>query len=510
MADRSACAFWRSEISGKLTRLWCGLFRTEIRMSKPEPVRRAHTKIIATVGPACRQEEKLEELVVAGADVFRLNAAHSSREDRDEVLRAIERISTRVGRPIATLLDLGGPKIRLGELPVDPLELNEGDHIKIIRGDVAHDASELVTTYPPLIDELAVGNRVMLADGTVELTVEEKARDFVLCGVVQPGLIRSRQGVNLPGVKLSVPAMTQEDFDDTVWAAKAGVDFVGLSFVRTPFEVRSLKDFLKAHGSAARVIAKIEKQEALDELDAIVATADGVMVARGDLGVEIDVAQMPVAQKRIIAACDHQQKPVIIATQMLDSMQHWSRPTRAEVTDVANAILDGGDACMLSGETAIGKFPRQSVEMMNRIALATEELFKDRPPCPVPAVSTEGLHPISHAVVYGAGRIAQEMHARMVVVNTKTGATALALSKQRSFVPTIGVSHIPATLRQMCLYWGVIPLAGAPADDGTSLVQYVEKWGREDGLLQKGDHIVVVTVTAAGSGHNMVLVHQVE
>ncbi|HZZ71539.1 MAG TPA: pyruvate kinase [Pirellulales bacterium] len=470
----------------------------------------ARTKIVATVGPACRAEEKLAELVAAGVDVFRLNMAHSSKAEHEAVVNSIRRVSEAQNRPIGILIDLAGPKIRLGELVQDPLTLAEGTRVSFVRGQVAKTATELTATYEPLIDELAPGNTVMLADGTVGLVVEEKGENFARCRVVQAGLVRSRQGINLPGVKLSVPAMSQEDFDAAVWGAKMGVDFVSLSFVRSPIEVQSLKDLLRAYGSLARVVAKIEKQEALDHLEAIVAAADGVMVARGDLGVEIDVARMPMAQKRIIATCHKHQKPVIIATQMLDSMQHSRRPTRAEVTDVANAILDGGDACMLSGETAIGEYPRDAVEMMNRVALATEEMFRDRAALPVPAISAQGLHPISHAVVYGAGRIASELHAKMTVVNTKSGATALALSKQRNFIPTIGVSDSPGTLRQMCLYWGVMPLPNAPANDGTSLVQHVTEWGKAEGRLNDGDRIVVVTVTAAGAGHNMVVVHQVE
>ncbi len=477
---------------------------------QPAASQRARTKIVATVGPACRDEDKLSMLVATGVDVFRLNMAHSSKAEHEAVIASIRRVSAAQNRPIGILIDLAGPKIRLGELKQDPLTLSEGQKVRFIRGHVANTPEELTATYAPLIDELSVGNTVMLADGTVGLTVEEKGADYAQCRVVQAGLVRSRQGINLPGVKLSVPAMSQDDFDAAVWGARMGVDFVSLSFVRSPVEVHSLKDMLRAYGSSARVIAKIEKQEALDQLEEIVSVADGVMVARGDLGVEIDVARMPMAQKRIIATCHKYQKPVIIATQMLDSMQHSKRPTRAEVTDVANAILDGGDACMLSGETAIGQFPREAVEMMHRVAVATEELFKDRPALPVPAISAQGLHPISHAVVYGAGRIASELQAKLTVVNTKSGATALALSKQRNFIPTIGVSDSEGSLRQMCLYWGVTPLPNAPANDGTSLVQHVSDWGKKEGHLKTGDRIVAVTVMAAGAGHNMVVVHQVD
>ena len=253
-----------------------------------------------------------------------------------------------------------------------------------MRGEVTNNPDELVTNYPGLIDELHVGDRVMLVDGTVRLDVVERSIDWVACRVAQSGLIRNRQGVNLPGVKVSLPAMSDADRKHAVWAATNGADFVSLSFVRSPKEVLELKWLLTYHKSTAHVIAKIEKQEALDQLDEVVKAADGVMVARGDLGVEIDVARMPVVQKLIVATCNKYDRPVIIATQMLDSMQHSRQPTRAEVTDVANAILDGCDACMLSGETAVGEYPRSAVEMMHRVALATEPLFATRTSLPLP------------------------------------------------------------------------------------------------------------------------------
>jgi pyruvate kinase len=259
------------------------------------------------------------------------------------------------------------------------------------------------------------------------------------------------------------------------------------------------------------VIAKIEKQEALDRLDEIVAASDGVMVARGDLGVEIDVAYMPVAQKQIVATCHRFQKPVIIATQMLDSMQHSRHPTRAEVTDVANAILDGCDACMLSGETAVGEFPVQAVEMMNRIALATEPLLRARPPQPLDDVQQiEDLHRVTQAVVYGVQFIAAQLDARIVVVATHSGATALALSKLRSHVSIVAVCESETVSQQMCLYWGVTPLIGAPTRQSDQLIKFIEGWGLRDGCLSPGDHMVLVSgIGLVAMGHNMLVVHEV-
>ena len=471
---------------------------------------RARTKIIATIGPACKKPEQLKELILAGADLFRLNMAHADLDEHGRNLATIRKVSAELQQPIAVLIDLAGPKIRLGELPGGMLDCVPGEEFSFVRGTQARKPDELVTTYEPLVDELKVGDLVMLADGTVSMTVIEKQADSARCRVAQPGIIRSRQGLNLPGVQLSAPAMDDEDRQNAIWAAKNEIDFVGLSFVREPRDVRELKALLRTHESSARVIAKIEKQEALDQLEGIISESDGIMVARGDLGVEIDVAQMPVVQKRIVATCHEHQKPVIIATQMLDSMQHSRRPTRAEVTDVANAILDGGDACMLSGETAIGQYPREAVEMMNQVALATEELFRDNVPQPPGHFRAEGLHPITSAVVYGAGHIAAEIDARLIVVASHSGATALALSKQRNYVPTIGVSDSKQTLRQMCLYWGVIPLEDVPTGSSQQMLDAVTAWGRRDGTLDVGDHIVLVAgIGLHGGSHNQVVVHRV-
>jgi pyruvate kinase len=480
-------------------------------MKTPVKLARARTKIIATIGPACRSVEQLTELVRAGADLFRLNMAHAGPEVQSETLAMIRQTSRELGQPIAVMVDLAGPKIRLGELPGDAIDCELDAEFRFVRGHQPRAADELVTTYGPLVDELKVGDVVMLADGTVGMRVVDKKADEARVRVFQPGLVRSRQGLNLPGAELSAPSMDEEDRQNAVWAAENDIDFVGLSFVRQPSDVRQLKDLLRLRGSAARVVAKIEKQEALDQLDAIIDEADALMVARGDLGVEIDVARMPVVQKQIVAACRERQKPVIIATQMLDSMQNSRRPTRAEVTDVANAILDGGDACMLSGETAIGKYPREAVEMMNQVALATEEMLRDNVPQPPGAFHAEGLHPLTAAVVYGAGHIAAEIEARLIVVASHTGAIALALSKQRNYVPTVGVSDSVRTLRRMCLYWGVIPLFDIPPEANAATADTVIGWALRGGVLTQKDYVVFIGGSGVEAGsHNQVMVRRVE
>jgi len=478
------------------------------------PLRASKTKIVATVGPACQTQEQLTALIQAGVDVFRLNMAHGKQNDHGAVIQRIRAVSEQLEQPIGILVDLGGPKIRLGELPGEALECHDGAEFRFIRGTHSSTPSDLITTYEPLVDELEVGDDVLLADGTVHLKVTKKTADAAEVRVVQPGLIRSRQGVNLPGVKLSVKAITDIDRDNAIWAAKSEVDFLGMSFVRTGGEVRELRTLLedlKLPHRRPSVVAKIEKPAAIENLEEIVREADAVMVARGDLGVEIDVARLAVEQKRIIATCNRYLKPVITATQMLDSMQHSKTPTRAEATDVANALLDGTDACMLSAETAVGLYPPLAVKMMNRISLATEPLMQGQPPRQMPSVRPAGLHEITEAVANYAGRIAEQLKAKLVVASTHSGLSALSLSGQRRSVPVIGISDSPASLRQMCLYWGVTPLAGIPTDKGTDVLLYaIEEWGRRQNMFVRGDRIVLIASSAmASSGHNVVLVHEV-
>ena len=294
--------------------------------------------------------------------------------------------------------------------------------------------------------------------------------------------------------------MRPEDIENAIWAAKNEIDFVSLSFVRTAQDVYSLKNLLASLDSNAMVIAKIEKREALEQLDSIVEAADGIMVARGDLGVEIDVAETPVAQKRIIQVCREKMKPVIVATQMLESMHTNRRPTRAEASDVANAILDGADACMLSGETAIGQFPVQAVDTMNRIMLFTEQMLKDKP-VEGRARKVDLVHPITSAVTYSAASIAESINAKLVVVASRTGGTAWVKSKQRNYIPTIGVSNSASTLRRMCLLWGIMPHKVENLDNPQELFDNVTRWGRERGLLVAGDRVVYVTGTGVLRQH---------
>jgi pyruvate kinase len=356
----------------------------------------------------------------------------------------------------------------------------------------------------------------MLADGTIALKVAEKHSDRIVCTVVQGGPVRSRQGVNLPGTKLSIKTLQPADISNARWATTAGIDFLGLSFVRSVGDITELREILidtmyndsGSWGDIPHIIAKIEKPEAVDAIDDIVQAADGVMVARGDLGVEFDIAQIAVVQKMIIETCRKHSKPVIVATQMLESMHHQTLPTRAEATDVANAILDGTDACMLSGETAVGEFPVQAVQMMHRIALEAEKLLKSRQEA-AGRKQTKTVS-VTHAVCNAAVTVAEESDAPMILVGTRSGKTALAVSNQRCFTLCVAASTHLRTLQRMNLYWGVFPMANVPSDSRAGLQAVIEA-GKEAGYLEHGDRVIYIVGISPDSNHqNVLYVHIIE
>jgi len=464
---------------------------------------------VATIGPSCSTVEKLANLIVAGVDVFRINMAHGSREEHEAGMAKIREAAEKVNLPVGILIDLAGPKIRLGKIQNDKIEVQVGDELTFVRGNEVQEPNQLVSNYKPLLNEISAGAQILIGDGTVILEVVESSLDSARCRVVDNGTIRSKQGINLPGVHLSAPAMGTVDRANAEWAAQNDVDFISLSFVRTASEILELKELLKQHATDAAVIAKIEKREALENLEPIVQAADGVMVARGDLGVEIDIAATPIAQKRIIDVCQHFRRPVIVATQMLESMHESKRPTRAEVTDVANAILDGADACMLSGETAIGDYPVEAVQMMNSICLETEELLRDKPSLKSKVLS-HGIHPVREATVFGAAQIAKELSARMVVIATTTGGTARIKSKQRDFVPTLCITDSRSTYRKLSLCWGIVPVFADSIDDQANNERIVFEWIHQHTEIKPGDCIVYVLDLPTTSGaRSSVLVAEV-
>ena len=477
----------------------------------------ARTKIIATVGPACETREALRDLIVRGVDIFRLNFANGSLEWLSGIVDHVCSLSEELDKPVGLLGDLSGPKIRLGQLTDGSVSCLEGAVFTFIRDREPANSSELTCTYKPLIDDVKAGDRILLADGTVGMRVEEtdKEAGWARCVVDAAGKIRSRQGVNLPGVALSTPSLTEKDRVDLQWAIENQLDFVGLSFVRSVDDVRLLRSCIEDSGTTTPpiIVSKIEKGEAVAQLEAIIDESDAVMVARGDLGVEVDIVTVPGIQKRIIQLCNQKRVPVITATQMLDSMQQNELPTRAETSDVANAVLDGSDAVMLSGESAIGEYSREAVAMMSRIIRDAERLLVANPVVrqDLPATSAQA-QVITEAVAVGAVATAERLDARLIAVATVSGRAALAISKERRLVPVLAVCKSWRTARRMTLLWGITPIVWQQsAQTGDELAEFATAWGLKERVLKVSDTVVVVASSHwSARGHDAMLVHVVE
>jgi pyruvate kinase len=448
------------------------------------------TKILATIGPASSTRQVLGDLVRAGMDGARLNLSHGTHDEHRARARLVREVEADVGRPIALVADLQGPKLRIGELDA-PVTLARGDDVVVIGGETALDGELPVS--PAVIGEvLQPGHEVLIDDGLVRLRVDEVESGRAQCAVVAGGVVGAHKGVNLPGVPIPIPSLTRKDMDDLELALELEVDFVALSFVRSAADVRDLRALIEQAGSHARVIAKIEKAEAVDALDAILEVTDAVMVARGDLGVEIGVAMLPLLQKRIIFAALERAKPVITATQMLESMIHHSEPTRAEASDVANATLDGSSALMLSGETAIGEYPVESVAYMDRIARAVEPSLGYRHELPE-ASEDPG---VTQAVSNAACDVAEAIQASALLVPTSTGRTASVVARLRPRRPILGLTHNDYALRQMALEWGVTPVLISESTDVEDLWAHALEAARDTRLVEKGDRVVLTTGTA--------------
>jgi pyruvate kinase len=448
------------------------------------------TKIVATIGPASASPEQMVELARAGMDGARLNLSHGTHDEHRERARLVRGTEADVGRPIALIADLQGPKLRIGELP-DPVRLARGEDVVVAGGESSADGELPVS--PAVIGEvLQPGHEVLIDDGLVRLRVEAIEAGRARCAVLAGGVVSSHKGVNLPGVPIPIPSITRKDMDDLELALELGVDFVALSFVRSAADVRDLKALIEQAGSHAQVIAKIEKSEGVDALEAILDEADAVMVARGDLGVEIGAAMVPLLQKRIIIRALERGKPVITATQMLESMVHQAEPTRAEASDVANAVLDGSSALMLSGETAIGEFPVESVAYMDRIARAVEPSLGYRHQ--LPESSEEPT--VGQAMSNAACDVAETLQAAALLVPTYTGRTASVVARLRPRRPILGLTHHDYALRQMALEWGVTPLLIPETSDVENLWEVSLAAARECGLVASGDRVVITAGTA--------------
>lgn len=444
------------------------------------------TKIVATIGPACSNSETLEALIDAGLDVARVNCSHAEHSEIGGLIQDIREMSQKKGRCVGILLDLSGPKIRTSKLKNNnPVELKTGDTFNLTSRKVEGDSSIVGTNYPKLAQEVSQGATILLDDGLIELEVVKTNATDVECRVVSGGILKNKKGINLPGARLSIPALTEKDKQDLAFGLEQEVEFIALSFVRDPQDILSLKELIGDHWPPALVIAKMEKPEALEHLEEILDVADGVMIARGDLGVELPPEKVPPAQKLITRMANLKGKPVITATQMLDSMIEHPRPTRAEASDVANAIFDGTDAVMLSGETAVGKYPVESVQMMVRIA-ESAEVTQDRT-----ALHQHDLPTSAHAIAHAACAMAVDMSASAIAAFTKSGATARLISQFRPPTPVIALTQHIHVYRQLSLNWGVTPLMLTEVSDSESTLALVEDTLLDNGLVNHGDCLVI-------------------
>ena len=446
------------------------------------------TKIVATIGPASSSREMMQRLVQAGMAVARLNFSHGSYDDHARTIALLREIAAEQDRPITLLQDLQGPKVRVGHLPNGDLMLQPGDALRLVPvSEFAGDAAAVPIDYPFLAEEATPGTQILLDDGLLELVVTAIAPAAVHCRVVRGGLLKSRKGVNVPSLNLRLPSLTDKDRQDLEFGLAQGIDWVALSFVRQADDIRALKALLQERQAGhIPVIAKIEKPQAIAQMEAIVQECDGIMVARGDLGVEMSPEKVPFLQKQLIRACNQQGIPVITATQMLESMIHNPRPTRAEASDVANAILDGTDAVMLSGESAVGQFPVQAVEMLVRIATETERTAKF---ANLPPAETNETHAISEAL----NTIDHLLDLRCIAAFTTTGYTARLVAAERPRAPIIAFTPDRHTYHRLNLMWGVVPqLLEASVSSVEVLVQQIEAHLKQRQLAAAGDRILVL------------------
>jgi pyruvate kinase len=462
------------------------------------------TKIIATIGPTSSSPALIARLIHAGMDAARLNFSHGDWNEHTRRIRSIRLEAEKAEKQIAIILDLQGPKLRVGAVQNDAVTLTRGSTVTVTTRKVMGTDTLFSITYPPLTKDVKIGDSVLLDDGRLELSVLAKSEIGLRCKVIRGGVLRSHKGVNLPGTLISLPSLSRKDKADLRFGIAHDVDYIALSFVRTANDISATRRFLNEHDTNIPIIAKIEKPQAIQNLDEIIHAADVVMIARGDLGVEMSPEQVPLLQKRIIEACNRAEKPVITATQMLESMIENPQPTRAEASDVANAILDGTDCVMLSGETAMGKYPVQAVEVMARIAEQVEVSVAPRSP------NTDLSGP-DESVAHAACRAAEEQHARAIVTFTQSGSTARLVSKHRPRMSIIAPTPFDTVARKMSLYWGVIPILLKSKRTTDDMIASVERAMLFKRLAKHHDLIVItagVPIGVAGST-NLMKIHRI-
>jgi len=495
-------------------------------MYQPQPIHKngkqstsmRQVKIVCTVGPASESPEVLEQLIDHGMNVARLNMSHGSQAWHEGAITTLRKVAKRKGMPIAILVDLQGPRIRVGSFVGGGMPLEPGQSVNVV-GSPEHvrqqdqplsDIQRIPIRYPALTKDIRQGARILMDDGLIELVVKKVQKKHLLCTVKTGGILKPHKGVNFPGSQLSTPALTEKDLDDLRFALAHHVDYIALSFVRSPDDVNRLKKRIKSLGKDVPVIAKIERSEAVKTLDHILHSAEGVMIARGDLAIEMSPEDIPVLQKRIIASANSQHRFVITATQMLESMTAHRTPTRAEATDVANAVFDGTDAVMLSAETSTGRYPTESVKVMDRIIRKAEgeesfrrdlRLLRTAKECTVP-----------EAICEAAATAAKAIKAKAIVALTESGNTARLISHHRPTVPIVALTSSEQIRRQMALFWGVLPYVMTPHRDTDQRIQEAQKLIKQRGLARRGDRLVILTgVPAHHHGRtNLLEIHEVE
>jgi pyruvate kinase len=450
------------------------------------------TKIVATVGPACADPAVLAQMLDAGVNVFRLNMSHGDYDFHTNAYRDIRRLSAEKGLPTAILADLCGPKIRVGKFPGGKIALEAGAQIKVTTRDVEGHPGLIPSQYAGLAGDVRAGDRILLDDGAIELKVISSHGAEAICKVIHGGVLRDRKGINLPGVNVSAPSLTEKDRDDAVFALELGVDFLALSFVRKAADIMELRELVWEHEGMAAIIAKIEKPEALGEITRILDVADGIMVARGDLGAELPPEQVPVAQGKLIEAARAKFKPVIVATQMLESMIESARPTRAEVTDISYAVTLGADAMMLSAETASGAYPVAAVQMMDRIARQTESyLWSTGHYGALGARHLEPPLPIWSVMANATSHMSKDLMARAVLVISQSGMSASTVCSARPAAPVVGITRSPEACRRMSLMWSVVPVL-VPEAGIRNPNELARRVARDLGLAERGQYVLLV------------------
>ncbi|CAM2969179.1 pyruvate kinase [Paenibacillus sediminis] len=468
------------------------------------------TKIVCTIGPSSESLENIKKLITAGMNVARLNFSHGDFEEHGNRIKNIRQANAELGTSVAILLDTKGPEIRTGKLEVEPIELVQDEFITLTTEEILGNKDRISITYKDLPKDVKVGSTILIDDGLIGLTVVDIQGTEIKCRIVNGGTVKSKKGVNVPGVHISLPGITEKDANDIIFGIEQGIDFIAASFVRKASDVLEIRELLEKHNAShIQIISKIENQQGVDNLDEILEVSDGLMVARGDLGVEIPAEEVPLVQKRMIEKCNLAGKPVITATQMLDSMQRNPRPTRAEASDVANAIFDGTDAIMLSGETAAGKYPVESVLTMSRIAEKAESALKYRELFLKQRIASETT--ITEAISQSVAITALDLNAKAIISSTQTGYTARMVSKYRPQAPIVAVTTDDRTLRRLALAWGVIPVKGRGASSTDEMFEIAIQGGLEAGVIQGGDLVVITAGVPLGrtGSTNLVKVSQV-